>query len=90
MRRIKKAQTPKKMRTGRTQDRMSRRNVLSICPVYLTPYGWSSCAKPGSTRVVENSVWPLGSGSFSFPWMKLSEMPISATLPPWRRPWNSL
>ena len=33
MRRPRKAQTPKKSRTGTTQDRMSRRSVLSIWPV---------------------------------------------------------
>ena len=52
-RRKKNAQSAKKKTTGRTQERMSESQLLSVAPANVTPLPFSSSAKRGSTRVVE-------------------------------------
>jgi hypothetical protein len=60
---------------------MSRKNVLSITPVYVTSYCDNSFARSGSTRVVTNRVRLSGRGFLYDPWMTLFEIAISLIWP---------
>jgi hypothetical protein len=63
------------------QDGMVWNNPPDGTPVTTTPLLSSFSAKPGSTRAVMKADFPLGSLSFSFPWMVSCATVTSVTLP---------
>ena len=89
MRFMSRYQIPTKMKTGSTQEMMSRRNVDSILPLKVTLYCSRIFESSGSTRTVLKSSrapWAF----FILPWISPWEMAISVTLPCLRKFMNWL
>ena len=67
---MRKYQTPTNSRSGKIQEKRSRRKVDSISPLKETGYCSSILERSGSTRIVLKGLVSLGAPStFIFPWI---------------------